>query len=177
VIGDRDVGASERPRGDDHLLERQAAVARRGVHLEVGARRRLPRRIGVERAADLGGREEAAARLVGLGDRRRVLEPGLDPGGDPRADRSELGQGATGLREICGLLDPEPRGSRGAFERAAAMIGLLAAGAPEELAELGVRQHPQSFPPRRGVRPAVAIERASRRDERRVRPGLRASAS
>ena len=49
-------------------------------------RGRLPRGIGVERSADLRIGEEPTPCLVGLGDRRRSLEPRLDP-------RADLGYG------------------------------------------------------------------------------------
>ena len=92
MVGDRHVGPAEGSRRLDHVRERQASVAEGGVHLEIGARIGFPSRVGVERPPDLGVREEAPSRLVGLGQRGRFVEPSLDLRRDPWPDRPELGR-------------------------------------------------------------------------------------
>ena len=141
VVRDGHVRPAEGSRHKDHLVEGQAAVAERGVHLEIGAGIRLPSGIGVERPPDLGVREESASRLVGLGHRWRIVEPAEDPFRHPRSHGGELGEGTARVDELARFLGPESRRPRGSLQRPAAMVRLITAGAPQQLAQVGVGQH------------------------------------
>jgi hypothetical protein len=140
VIGDRHEGTTESASLRDHLREREPAVAVRRMHLEVRVRGSFPVRFGVEHPTDLGEGEEPTAGLVWFGDPGRCVDPGVDPRGDPGADRAELGERAARDREVAGLLAPEAGGARGLVKSAAAMSGLLIAGPPQELREVAVGQ-------------------------------------
>lgn len=111
VIRDRNERPPERSRGVDHLVEREAAVAVRRMHLEVGAWRRLPQRIRIECLPDLCIRQEPSPSFIGLGNGRLVFQPAGDPCGDPWPDGAQVGQRTTGVGERLRLLGPEPRRS------------------------------------------------------------------
>ena len=142
MVRDRHVGPAEGPRRRDHVVKRQTAVAEGGVHLEVGARVRLPLRIGIERPPDFGIGEEPASRLLRLRHRRRIVEPRVDLRRHPRSDGGKLREGTAGIDELVRLFRPEPRRSGRSLQRPSAMAGLFAPGVPEQLADVGVRQHP-----------------------------------
>src|SRR5207249_11534619 len=74
------------------------------------------------------------------------VEPSVELGRDPRADGAELIQGAAGMGELIRLFRPEPRSPRGALQRPPPMAGLVPRGHPQELADVGVRQHPSGNP-------------------------------
>jgi hypothetical protein len=156
MVGGGHVRASQGSRRIDHLFERQGAVAPRGVHLEVGARARLPRGVGVQRLPDLRVREEPAPPLVGFGDRRGRLEPRLDPFGDPGPDGTQLRERTARSFHLGSLLGPEPRRPRRSLERPAAVVLLLAGGAREQLAQIAVGQQRRTRAARRLSDPSSA---------------------
>ena len=140
MVRDRDEAPAERSSGGHHLPEREGPVAIGRVHLEVGVRRLLPRRIRVEHPPNLRERQEPPSRLIRLGHGGRRIEPSVDRGGDPWSDGGELRERPPRLGERGGLLGPVSSGPGGASEGSAAMIGLVLAGSPQELGQNPVGQ-------------------------------------
>ena len=103
-------------------------------------RRRLPLRRRVQHPPDLREREEPATGLVGLGHGRgrssQAWIVAATQGPTARSSVSDRPASAS----VGGLLGPVSGGAGRASEGAAAMIGLLLAGAPQELGQHAVGQ-------------------------------------